>query len=295
MKIKTKIKGIKFSGDNKINLQKQPTLIKSVYKNSRDAELLLDKYKTHIEELQEKFYADGKYALLIILQGMDAAGKDSIIKHIMSGINPQGCDVHSFKKPTNEEYNHDFLWRYNQRLPERGRIGIFNRSYYEDLIVPYVHEEYADSIEKLPENLKKENWFDKRCHQVNDYEKYLTANGVVIMKFFLHISKSEQNKRLLKRINDPNKNWKFTIEDLEERNSWDKYMSTYQECVNNTSTDHVPWYIIPADDKKNARILMSYVLCEMFCDLKVNYPVSNEKQIQMLQEAKKILGKQQNK
>lgn len=279
--LREKIDILKVNPDHPFRLADMPTASKALYADKEDYKKLLTKYKKNIDYLQLKFYASASHTLLVILQGMDSAGKDSMIRHVMSGVNPQGCSVSSFKKPSVEELQHDYLWRYQQKIPSLGMIGIFNRSYYEDLIVPSVN---PDSIRH-----KTEDWFNQRCSQINEYEKYLTANKVVVMKFFLHLSKEEQRKRLLKRVDSASSNWKFSMDDLLERKHWKHYQRAYEQCIGKTSTDYAPWYILPADDKKNARIMLSYILCEKFCELKVGFPVPDEKHKKILKEVRKYL------
>ena len=216
----------------------------------------------HLSELQNLLYAHDRYAILFIFQAMDAAGKDSVIKHVMSGVNPQGCEVFSFKHPSAEELEHDFLWRTTRCLPERGRIGIFNRSYYEEVLVVRVHPDILRG-EALPAELVNEKTiWDDRYRSINDLESHLSRNGTRILKFFLHVSKEEQRKRFLARLDDPEKNWKFSVGDLAERALWKEYMTAYQECLRATSTKAAPWFVIPADDKKNARLLVAQAIVE---------------------------------
>lgn len=280
--LQEKIEILKVNPDEEFRITKIPSRIKSLYTDKDDYKKLLNKYKKNIDDLQLKFYACASHALLVILQGMDSAGKDSMIRHVMSGVNPQGCNVSSFKKPSVEELQHDYLWRYQQKIPPRGMIGIFNRSYYEDIIVPAVHPDIIKN--------KKEDWFNQRCVQINEYEKYLTENKVVIMKFFLHLSKGEQRKRLQKRVESPSSNWKFSMDDLLERKHWKHYQKAYEECIGKTSTEYAPWYILPADDKKNARIQLSYIICGKFCDLNVEFPVPDKKHKALLKKVHKELG-----
>lgn len=279
--LKKKIEILKVNPGEKFSITKMPSRIKNLYTDKEDYKKLLNKYKKNIDYLQLKFYASASHALLVILQGMDSAGKDSMIRHVMSGVNPQGCNVSSFKKPSLEELQHDYLWRYQQKIPPQGMIGIFNRSYYEDIIVPVVHPDVLKN--------KTEDWFGQRCVQINEYEKYLTENKVVVMKFFLHLSKEEQRKRLLKRVESPSSNWKFSMGDILERKHWKDYQRAYGQCLGKTSTEHAPWYILPADDKRNARILLSYILCEKFCELKVDFPVPDRKYKTLLKKVHREL------
>src|SRR5665213_3230943 len=240
-----------------VDLKKWPTRVDAVYRSKDQYEKLL---KEHIEQLssqQELLYASNRYAVLLIFQAMDAAGKDGSIKHVMSGVNPQGCQVFSYKHPSPTELEHDFLWRTTRDLPARGKIGIFNRSYYEEVLIVRVHPEIFRS-EGLPDALcdEKKVWHD-RYRSIVDLEKHLHANGTRIVKIFLHLSKDEQRKRFLARIDEPEKNWKFSLADIEERKFWKHYMKAYEECLSATSTDDAPWYVVPADDKQNARLIVS--------------------------------------
>jgi PPK2 family polyphosphate:nucleotide phosphotransferase len=249
-----------------------PTRIKPFYRSGDDYEQLLTEHKQELSKLQDLLYAHNRYALLIIFQAMDAAGKDSAIQHVMSGVNPQGCQVFSFKHPSAEELEHDFLWRTTRCLPERGRIGIFNRSYYEEVLVVRVHPEILLG-EALPEELvdKKTIW-KERYRSIVELEDHLDRNGTRIIKFFLHVSKNEQRKRFLKRLDDPRKNWKFSAADMAERALWKDYMKAYEDCLEGTSTRHSPWYVVPADDKKNARLIVSQIILETLENLKMSYP-----------------------
>ena len=234
-------------------------------------------------------YACNRCAVLLIFQAMDAAGKDGAIKHVMSGVNPQGCQVFSFKHPSAEELDHDFLWRTTRCLPERGRIGIFNRSYYEEVLIVRVHPEILRG-ENLPESLfhDKAVWRE-RYRSILDLERHLYLNGTRVVKFFLHISKEEQRKRFLQRIDEPEKNWKFSRADIEERNLWDDYMRAYEACIAATSTRHAPWYIVPADDKLNARVIISQIVCDTLLSLKLSYPKSNKDRRAELESIRKLL------
>jgi len=248
------------------------------------------KLKENIEEmvkLQDKLYAENKYALLIIFQAMDTAGKDGAIKHVMSGLNPQGTRVTSFKQPSKEEMNHDYLWRVNKYLPERGQIGIFNRSYYEEVLVVKVHD--LVNKQNIPDKLIAEDIWKNRYSQIKDYEKYLFENGIIPVKIFLHISKKEQKERLLERIDNDDKNWKFSDADLKERELWNDYQKCYQEAIENTSTKHAPWYVVPADKKWFARLLISDIINKTLESLKLEYPKLNEEQHKILENSKQAL------
>jgi PPK2 family polyphosphate:nucleotide phosphotransferase len=227
-----------------------------------------------LSELQAKLYAQGQWALLLIFQAMDAAGKDGTIKHVMSGVNPQGCEVFSFKAPSAEELAHDFLWRTNCRLPQRGRIGIFNRSYYEEVLVVRVHPELL-AHQKLPPSLVTKDIWRERFEDINALERYLTRNGVIVRKFFLHLSKQEQRERLLGRLEQPDKHWKFSLDDLHERQKWAAYADAYQDMIRHTATDYAPWYVIPADHKWFARFVVAEVIVEALDSLELSYPTVN--------------------
>jgi PPK2 family polyphosphate:nucleotide phosphotransferase len=241
-----------------------------------------------LAELQDKLYAQDRWAVLLIFQAMDAAGKDGAIKHVMSGINPQGCQVFSFKAPTTEELDHDFMWRCIKCLPERGRIGIFNRSYYEETLVVRVHENILKS-QKLPEKLITKNIWDERFQDIRNFEKYLTRNGVIVRKFFLHVSKEEQKKRFLERIDNPEKNWKFSSTDAKEREYWDDYMEAYEDMIRNTSTKDSPWYVIPADNKWFTRLVVAAAVVDSLASLNLEYPEVGEGKLKELAEAKRLL------
>ncbi len=235
------------------------------------AKKILNRNLDNLAEAQSLLWASDTYGVLIILQAMDAAGKDGIIRHVMSGLNPQACQVHNFKKPTNEELDHNFLWRYMRALPQRGKIGIFNRSYYEDVLVVKVHPEYLD-FQKLPPGIKGENIWKHRYSDINHFEKHLTRNGIIVLKFYLHISKEEQRQRLLARLNNPAKHWKFSDSDLPERAYWDDYMRAYENALMATSTEWAPWYIIPSNHKWAARTLVADILTGTITTLGLEYP-----------------------
>jgi PPK2 family polyphosphate:nucleotide phosphotransferase len=257
---------------DKVDLDKWPTRVKPVYKSDEDYEQLLSAHVEDLSELQQLLYASNQYALLLIFQAMDAAGKDGAIKHVMSGINPQGCQVFSFKHPSASELEHDFLWRTAQCLPERGRIGIFNRSYYEEVLIVRVHPEILRS-EGLPDGeVDEKSIWKTRYESIVDWEKHLHRNGTRIIKFFLHMSKDEQRKRFLARIDEPDKNWKFSADDITERKFWNDYMHAYEACLGATSTKKAPWYVVPADDKKNARLIISQVIRSTLAGLDMHYP-----------------------
>ncbi|MEO7026623.1 MAG: ADP-polyphosphate phosphotransferase [Caulobacteraceae bacterium] len=259
------------TGDG-LNLKKRPTTVEPVYKSKKEYKKLLQEHVAQLSALQQVHYASNRYAVLLIFQAMDAAGKDGAIRHVMSGVNPQGCQVFSFKQPSPAEVQHDFLWRTTRDLPERGRIGIFNRSYYEEVLIARVHPEILRG-EGLPEALlvEKAVWHD-RYRSIVDFERHLHANGTRIVKFYLHLSKDEQRKRFLARIDEPEKNWKFSMSDVHERTFWKKYMAAFEECIGATSTKDVPWYVVPADDKENARLIVSQIVVDTLDGLGMSYP-----------------------
>lgn len=259
----------------------------------QDAKGQLTRNVEKLAELQNMLYAQDRYSILIIFQAMDAAGKDGTIKHVMSGINPQGCQVYSFKQPSAEELDHDYLWRINRSLPERGRIGIFNRSHYEDVLVAKVHPQIVLSS-KLPgidslANIDADFW-KRRYRQINDFERYLSENGTVILKFFLNVSKEEQRKRFIERLNDPAKNWKFSFSDIEERHFWDDYMNAYSAVLTETSTEMAPWYVIPADNKWFMRYAVGKIICERMKQLNLHYPKLSKEGLKRLEEYKKSVS-----
>ena len=256
----------------KVDLKDWPTKVKPYYDSNKTYKEQLGRYKEKMTEDQNRFYAQDRYSLLLIFQAMDAAGKDGAIKHVMSGVNPQGCQVYSFKQPSAEELDHDFLWRTTCRLPERGRIGIFNRSYYEEVLVAKVHPQLL-SNQRLPREIENgKNFWEKRYESIADFEKHLIRNGTRVIKFFLHVSSEEQARRFLDRIDEPEKNWKMSLGDIEERKYWDDYMKAYEDCLEATSKKQAPWFVIPADDKKNARLIISQVILEAFDDMELQYP-----------------------
>ena len=245
-----------------------------------------------LRELQERLYACDRWALLLIFQAMDAAGKDSTIEHVMSGVNPQGCQVYSFKQPSAEELNHDYLWRTNKCLPERGRIGVFNRSYYEEVLVVRVHKGILAG-EKLPADLVDEDIWKHRFKDINAFERYLAQNGTAIVKFFLHVSKEEQRRRFLARLDEPQKNWKFSLSDVKEREHWDEYMAVYEDMLERTSTEHAPWYVIPADHKWFMRMAVADIIVSTLEKLKPEYPTTTEEKRRELEAARKTLEQEE--
>jgi PPK2 family polyphosphate:nucleotide phosphotransferase len=278
--------------DEKVDLKAWPTLVEPVYGSKKEYRRLLQAQVDELSALQRRHYASNRFAVLVIFQAMDAAGKDGAIRHVMSGVNPQGCQVFSFKHPSAMELEHDFLWRSTRSLPERGRIGIFNRSYYEEVLIARVHPKILRT-EGLPDELvldEKDVWRG-RYESIVNLESHLHRNGTRILKFFLHLSKKEQRKRFLERIDDPEKNWKFSRADTEERKFWNQYMKAYEACLRATSTKEAPWYVVPADDKENARLIISEILLDVFRKLKMRYPTSTATRRRELQSIrKKLMG-----
>ncbi len=275
----------------KVNLKKWPTKVKPFYKSREDYKTRLDQSIEALSELQSLLYADNRHSLLLIFQAMDAAGKDGAIKHVMSGVNPQGCQVFSFKHPSATDLEHDFLWRTTRCLPERGRIGIFNRSYYEEVLIVRVHPEILKAQELPQESLADKKFWQHRFRSITDLEKHLHRNGTRVVKFFLHLSKEEQRRRFLARIDSPEKNWKFSQADIAERKFWPDYMAAYEECLSATSTGHAPWFVIPADDKENARLIISQAILDTMKSLKMCYPETNKARRKELLAIRKQLMK----
>ncbi len=273
----------------KVELDKYPTSVKPFYSSSEEYQKLLADHVGQLSDLQRLHYASDRYALLLVFQGMDAAGKGGAIRHVMSGVNPQGCEVFSFKRPSAEELEHDFLWRTTRRLPERGRIGIFDRSYYEEVLVVRVHPELLQD-ERLPHRKHddKHRW-KHRFRSIVDQEKHLHRNGTRIVKIFLHLSRDEQRRRFLERLDEPDKHWKFSLADIHERAHWDAYMNAYEECLEATSTHHAPWYAVPADDKENARLIVSQIVLDALGGLKMSYPKPTAKRQRELAAARTAL------
>jgi len=276
-----------------VSLARMPTEIADLYDSKEHYRELLEDLRETLSELQDLLYAQDRWAILLIFQAMDTAGKDGAIKHVMSGVNPQGCQVFSFKQPTHEELDHDFLWRTNKCLPERGRIGIFNRSYYEEVIVTRVHPEILQR-QKIPESLLQPNegiW-KGRYRDIVNLEDYLSRNGTRIIKFFLHLSRKEQKKRLLDRIRDNKKNWKMSLGDVAERKFWSRYMEAYEHCLRATSSAAAPWYVVPADDKRNARLIISRIILENLKSLEMRYPRVPREQKEALQKIARQLERE---
>jgi PPK2 family polyphosphate:nucleotide phosphotransferase len=277
--------------DKKVKLDEWPTIEKPFCDSKKKYQELLAEHVEKLSTLQHLHYASNHYALLIVFQGMDAAGKDGAIRHVMSGINPQGCQVSSFKQPSEEDLAHDFLWRTTCRLPERGHIGIFNRSYYEEVLVVRVHPEMLVG-QGLPEELRddKDIW-DQRYRSITNFEEHLHRNGTRTIKFFLHLSEDEQKRRFLERIDEPDKNWKFSAADIHERKFWPHYRKAYEHCLGATSTHHAPWYVVPADDKDNARLVVSRIVLDTLEGLKMAYPKTTAKREDELKTIRKQLEK----
>jgi PPK2 family polyphosphate:nucleotide phosphotransferase len=289
MKIKSNDYRVREEAD--VNLRKWPTRVQAVYESTEHYRQLLAEHVAKLSSLQQLHYASNRYAVLLIFQAMDAAGKDGAIRHVMSGVNPQGCQVFSFKHPSATELQHDFLWRTTRDLPERGRIGIFNRSYYEEVLIARVHRDIlrSEGLAESPHH-DKTVWRD-RYRSITDLERHLYVNGTRIIKFFLHLSKEEQRKRFLARIDEPQKNWKFSVADIEERKFWKHYMRAYEQCLCATSSANAPWYVVPADDKENARLIVSQIIIDTFEGLKMAYPKTSGKRHRELMSIRKRLSK----
>jgi len=272
-----------------VKLEDWPTTVKHLFKSKEAYRERLAEHIEALSSLQQLHYASNRHALLLIFQGMDAAGKDGAIRHVMSGVNPQGCEVYSFKQPSAEELEHDFLWRATCRLPERGRIGIFNRSYYEDVLVLRVHPEILRSQGFTQETYEEKSFWQERYRSIVDLERHLYRNASRTVKIFLHLSKDEQRKRFLERVDTPAKNWKLSSADIHERKFWNHYRKAYEECLNATSTHHAPWYVVPADDKDNARLIVSQIVLDALSDLKMAYPKTTGKRRLELKAIRKLL------
>ena len=292
MKMNINSNDFRVPAGERVDLSTWPTRVKRVYTSKKHYHKLLKAQVEELSALQRLHYASNHYAMLLIFQGMDAAGKDGAIRHVMSGVNPQGCQVFSFKQPSAEELEHDFLWRTTRRLPERGRIGIFNRSYYEEVLIVRVHPELLRN-QRLPDELPdgKTIWQD-RYRSIVDLEAHLHRNGTRTIKFFLHLSKDEQRKRFLDRIDEPDKNWKFSRADIRERKQWNHYMEAYEACLRATSTASAPWYVVPADNKKNARLIISQIILDTLNQLRMSYPkVDKERRKELKSIRKRLLRK----
>jgi len=291
MKMKINTKDFRVRPGEKVALKEWPTMVKPFYKSEKQYRRLLEEHVAELSSLQRLYYASKRYAMLLIFQAMDAAGKDGAIRHVMSGVNPQGCQVFNFKQPSADELEHDFLWRTTCKLPERGEIGIFNRSYYEEVLVVRVHPEILRS-QGLSDELRDEKTIWKeRYRSMADLESHLYRNGTRTVKVFLHLSKDEQRKRFLERIDEPEKNWKFSMADIQERGYWKQYMEAYEACLAATSTHHAPWYVVPADDKENARLIASQIVLDTLNELKMAYPKTTAKRRQELKAIREQLKK----
>ena len=275
--MKINVRDFRVRPGESVKLKEWPTIVKPFFKSKKRYQKLLGEHAEELSSLQQLHYASNRYALLLIFQGMDAGGKDGAVRHVLSGVNPAGCQVWNFKQPSADELEHDFLWRTTCRLPERGRIGIFNRSYYEEVLIVRVHPEVLRN-QRLPEELRDEkNIWKERFRSIVDLERHLYRNGTRIVKIFLNLSYEEQRKRFLERIDEPDKNWKVSPSDNHERSYWKRYMEAYEDCLNATSTPHAPWYAVPADDKENARLIVSRIVVDALQDLKMAYPKTTEK------------------
>jgi PPK2 family polyphosphate:nucleotide phosphotransferase len=294
MKHKIEIDSFEWTGEKKFSVKNAPTKVKDLYESKEEYEELIGEFQTEMDELQSLMYAHNRYGLLIIFQAMDAAGKDSTIKHVLSGVNPLGVTIHSFKRPTETELEHDFLWRSQLVMPSRGSMTIFNRSYYEEVLVVKVHPEILTKSQRLPSELteKPEKVFENRYEDIVNMEKYYHRNGIRILKFFLNVSKKEQGARLIERIEDPSKNWKFEEQDVKERELFNDYMKAYEECINATASKVAPWYVIPADDKKNMRLIISQIIIDNLKKLDMSYPEADEARHAELQKLITIIKKQ---
>ena len=289
--MKIDVEGFRVREGGDVALGKWPTRVDPVYRSKEHYHELLADHVSRLSARQRLLYASNRHAVLLIFQAMDAAGKDGAIRHVMSGVNPQGCQVFSFKHPSPAELQHDFLWRTTRDLPERGRIGIFNRSYYEEVLIVRVHRDILRN-EGLPDGAEDdETLWRERYRSIRNLERHLHVNGTRIVKFFLHLSKDEQRRRFLARIEEPEKNWKFSTADMQERKFWKQYMKAYGECLGATSTDECPWYVVPADDKENARLIVSQIVLDTLAGLRMAYPQVSEARRRELQEIRKQLEK----
>ncbi len=283
-----------YNGKKQFSIQKEKHKISDFYEDKSGYESMLSANVKKLDTLQSMMYAHDRYGLLVILQAMDAAGKDGTIKHVLSGVNPMGVDIFSFKKPSEEELSHDFMWRTTLRLPQRGRIGVFNRSYYEEVLVVRVHPEILKEYQHIPEELKQNTaqvW-EHRYEDIRAFEKYLHRNGIRIVKIFLNVSKQEQAARFLERLTEPAKNWKFSEADLKEREYWGDYMEAYETMINQTATPEAPWFVVPADDKKNARLIVSAILVNAMSAMQMSFPEIDEVRMTELMKYKEMLEKE---
>ncbi len=284
-------------GTKPFAISSAPTRIRDIYDNRKEYEKMLSDSIRELDERQNMMYAHNRYGLLVIFQALDAAGKDGTVRHVLSGVNPAGIKVYSFKKPTTKELEHDFMWRTTRELPERGTITIFNRSYYEEVLVVKVHPEILTNVQLLPDELKADvgKVMKNRYKDIRNFEKYLYRNGIRIVKFFLHISKEEQAERLIERINDPGKNWKFEENDVKERDHWDDYQRAFEDCINETATEKCPWYVIPADDKRNMRLIVGKIIGEELESMDMGYPETSPERAEELTRYIDIINAQNKK
>lgn len=291
MKLRINLDSFRVPDGKPFRIDKAKTKVSKFYDSDTHYESLIGQFREEIDDLQQKMYAQDRQGLLLIFQAMDAAGKDSTIKHVMSGVNTQGVEVHAFKRPTDDELDHDFLWRTTRVMPPRGRIGIFNRSYYEEVLVCRVHPEIVTKVQRLPDKTTKniDKLFADRLKDIRHFESYSHRNGIRIVKFFLHVSKDEQKKRFLARIDTPSKNWKFEEGDVKERGFWKEYQHAYQDAIRETGTDDCPWYVVPADDKKNMRLIVSAAILHEMQRMKLKYPELPAEQKAHLEAAKQFL------
>jgi PPK2 family polyphosphate:nucleotide phosphotransferase len=273
---------------SKFRLKDWETDTTAGYESKEDGQEDLEQCKDRLRDLQEKLYADDRWALLVVFQAMDGAGKDSTIEHVFSGVNPAGCQVYSFKAPSAEELDHDFMWRTSKCLPERGRIGVFNRSYYEETLIVRVHKAIL-AAQKLPSAVVDDSIWEKRFEDINAFERYLTRNGVVVRKLFLHVSKEEQRQRFLSRLDEPEKNWKFGLQDVEQRRYWDRYQDAYEDMIRKTSTEHAPWHVVPADRKWVMRAVTARIIVDALASLNLEFPRMGPDHLKELEEARKRL------
>lgn len=288
-----KIEDFSYTGDKTLSIASVPNKIESLYDGKKDYKKQLEDYQEEIDELQNMMYAHDRYGLLLIFQAMDAAGKDGTVRAVMSGINPHGVEVHAFKKPSDRELDHDFMWRTTKRLPPRGRIGIFNRSYYEEVLVVRVHPKILTKYQRIPAAFtqKPDEVWQQRYEDIRNLEQYAHRNGIQVAKFFLNVSKEEQKNRFLARIDTPSKNWKFAEGDVKERGYWDDYMRAYEDAINATAAPHAPWYVVPADDKKNMRLIVSQLVLHEMRKLEIHYPKVDDERRAELQKFRELLSK----
>lgn len=287
------IQEFRFTGKNKFSIKKAKTSISDIYKDKADYEARLASYHVQIDALQTMMYADNHYSILVVFQAIDAAGKDSTIKNVFSGINPQGVHVSTFKRPSETELDHDYMWRTTKCLPERGQIGVFNRSYYEEVLIVKVHPEMLTNYQKIPMEFREnmDMLWENRYQDISNFEHFLHRNGTRIVKIFLNISKEEQAERFLSRLEDPSKNWKFAAADLKEREYWDDYMQAYEDAINATASEQAPWYVVPGNDKKNARLIVSEILLQTLKEMDMAFPTLDEKQTAEIEKYKLLLRK----